>query len=301
MSMLLKILQRHMKFHKLSMFIVLAGGSFCVSASTDKYMAYLAYTNNYWQVWLMEPDTRQHRQLTTSSYDKARVSWYPDGNALLINGTQGQLAKISTQSGAEQELDYFDSTVVDAVVSPDGKLIAYSLSTGLSRDQNNIWTYNLLTKKRRKLTHSPKLQHHPVWSHDGTKIYFLAGENILVHDIWAMSVDGKTINQVTFDNVYNFDVAVNSRGHLLFSSNRKGNYEIYRFISPKNIIRETTHTGLDAKPSWDTQGEKFYFESTRTDGVPNIWQKNMTTGELVQITNTQHGARAPVLYRAAAK
>jgi len=283
-------------------FYIIFGALLLMTISSHSYavdkmsIAYLAYSKDYWQVWIMDKEANRHRQISTTAYDKTHISWYPNGEYILVNGTQGQLTKISVKTGVEVKLYILDRAVTDAVISPDGKYIAYSLSTGKSQDQNDIWIYDIENKKHKKQTVLPYLQHEPVWSWNSKKIFFLSGRGKQNHDIWSIDFDGNNLQQLTYDSLYHFDVAVNEDDHVLFSSNRDGNYEIYRYINSKKIIRETINPGLDASPAWGAGGDEIYFESTHTNGIPNIFRKNLNTGELVKITNLKHGARAPVVY-----
>ena len=284
-------LQRLIKFS--SIWLLLGVAPVCMAAKYD--VAYLAYTDNYWQVWLTDQDAKNHIQLTRSAYDKNRISWYPDGNSLLVNGIQGELAKVSIKSGDEIKLPFLDRSVIDAVISPNGQYIAYSQSTGASIDQNNIWVYDLKKKTKIKLTNNQIMQNDPVWSLDSKQLYYLAGQDTYTLDLWSVTLKEKTISKLTFDKLYHLDVAVNKNNELLFSSNRDGNYEIYRTGTSTKPKRETNHPALDGKPSWG-HGKVIYFESSRTKGILNIWKKNIRTGILTQLTNHKQGARNPIVY-----
>ena len=102
-------------------------------------VAYLAYTDGYWQAWTMTPDGKNQKQVTRSHYEKSHISWYPNGKALLVNGNQGGLAKVDINTGIEKPINVALDGMNDAVLSPDGKKIAYSLTTSGSRDDHNIW------------------------------------------------------------------------------------------------------------------------------------------------------------------
>ncbi len=135
-------------------------------------VAYLAYADGYWQVWAMAADGSAQRQVTRSPYDKNRVSWYPDGKSLLVNGNQGELNQVNLETGYEASAPAPLKGMIDAVMSPDGKQIAFSLSTSDSIDDNNIWLIDRDGKNERKLTNMQGLQHEPVWSPDGVHLIY---------------------------------------------------------------------------------------------------------------------------------
>ena len=81
----------------------------------------------YWQVWTLDPTSGESHQVSHSPYDKATLSWFPDGKQLLINGSQGELAVLTLTDGAEHKIATEASGFTDAVISPDGKQIAFSV------------------------------------------------------------------------------------------------------------------------------------------------------------------------------
>ncbi|MGH8239394.1 MAG: TolB family protein, partial [Steroidobacteraceae bacterium] len=91
-------------------------------------LAYLAVTDGYWEVWLAQADGKRARQLTRSKNDKTRVSWYPDGSALLASGNDGRVQRVDLE-GRETRIPLQQQPVIDAVISPDGRRLAYSFSS----------------------------------------------------------------------------------------------------------------------------------------------------------------------------
>lgn len=257
-------------------------------------IAYLAYSNGFWQVWLMDNKGKHNRQLTRSQYDKNRMSWYPDGENLLVNGLQGQLKKTSIKDGHEISINTKLKGMNDAVLSPDGKHIVFSLGTSNSRNDNNLWMVNNKGKEQQKITNMSQLQHEPVWTVDSQWIYFLSGDGGQAHDIWRYNVKNKMKEQLTVGQLYHFDVAISAQGKIAFSSNRSGNYEIWAQLGDKKYQQLTQHSALDGRPSWSPSGMQLMFESTRADSTPNLWRYDLPTKKVTQITFSKDGARFPV-------
>lgn len=259
----------------------------------EKTIAYIAYTNGYWQAWIMDADGKQVKQITKSPYDKSRVSWYPDRKHLLVNGNQGELVKVNINSGKEAHIKVSPAGMNDASLSPDGKRIVFSLSTADSIDDNNIWLVRADGSDPRRITNMQGLQHEPVWSRDGKWIYFLSGKGGQVHDIWRLSVSKNKTEQLTTGKLYHFDVAISPTGDLAFSSNRSGNYEIWTSKGKNKAVKLTDNPSLDAQPTWSPDGKTIIFESSRS-GTVNLWKMNLKDKTPAPITRTKHGARAPV-------
>jgi len=266
-----------------------------VMAQQDN-VAYLAHTNGFWQVWTMKPDGSQKQQITSTRYDKSHINWYPDGVHLLVNGNQGKLKKVNTQTGKETSIKLPIKGTVDAAISPEGKYIAFSLSVADSIDNNHIWLVNSEGKNLVKLTNMAGLQHEPVWSLDGKWIYFLSGKGKQAHDIWRVSVKNKSKEQLTAGSLYHFDLAFSRQGDMAFSNNRTGNYEIWIRNKSGDDKAITNNAAIDSRPTWSGDGKEIIFESSR-GGVMNIWRKSIIDGKAIQLTDEKIGARYPVWWQ----
>lgn len=262
------------------------------ASAAQPELAYLAVSNGYWEVWVANPDGSAARQLTRSGTDKTRVSWYPDGKALLASCNDGTLFKVDLD-GRQSRITLEQFPVVDAVLAPDGSEIAYSFSTAI--DGNDIWVANSDGTGPRKLVTLASLQHEPVWSRDGSQIYFLSGDGGQAHDIWRASLNGGSAEQLTVGSLYHFDIAVASNGDLAYSSNLSGNYEIYLQRKAGKPEALTNDPALDGRPAFSPDDTSLILESTR-GGAPNLWRIDLQTGSSKQITNHKEGARAPAWY-----
>jgi len=272
--------------------VLLALATFPVAASD---IAFLRRTGGFWQVWVIDANGKKPRQVTRSQCDKTRLSWLPDGGALVFCCAPGDVRKVSIKTGVETAIQLGTPGVLDAVVSPDGTRIAYSFNRAEAIDGNDLWVSSIDGTGRRKLAGLPGLQHEPVWSADGKTVFFLSGEGGPFHDIWSVPADvaGSEPSQLTKRNAFHFDVAASQDGTLAFSSNRSGDYEIW-LREPSGSERQLTHHHeLDARPSFSPDGRRLVVEST-SDGVPNLQLIELTTGKGSALTRFKDGARAPV-------
>ena len=271
------------------------------SSAFANEVAFLAYEKGFWQVFLMGQDGSRQKQVSFSPYDKNKISWYPSGKYLLLNGSQGELVKLEIETGNETPLNIPLEPIADAMISPNGKQVAFSISAAGPLDRNDIWIANEDGSELRKLTRMKGLQHEPVWSNDGKDIYFLSGivgANKQHHDVFRLTLSNNAIEQLTSSALYHFDIALSREGDIAFSNNRSGDYEIWLKQSSGQSTQVTNSPGVDAKPNWSPDGEKLIFESTRS-GVPNIWMYDLKSGETKQITRQKIGARNPVWFSGA--
>jgi len=254
-------------------------------------IAFLAIHNDYWQVWLMKADGSNARPVTDTSYDKSRISWYPNGD-LLVNGNQGELIRLSLKDKKETSVKVPFKQVNDAVVSPDGKYLAFSQKPE-GAIYNKMWLMDIQSGHKIKVGWTKGFQHEPNFSPNSQVLYYLSGDNGQFHDIMKYTIKTKSIEPVTFSKLYNLDVALNPDNKIAFSSNRSGNYEIWMQDDSK-LKKLTSHPALDARPNWSLDGKKIYFESNR-GGSLNIWSVNVDgIQNPEQVTHHKEGARYPL-------
>lgn len=273
--------------------LALAGLLLHAPLAAAQPVAYLAWTDGYWQVWLTTPDGDTPRQLTHSLYEKRSCSWFPDGERLLVNALDGRLFEVHARTSAERAIEVGFEDASDAVIAPDGRQIAFAASTSTSVDDREIWLVDVSGQNPRQLTHMSYLQHGPAWSPKPPWIYFLSGRGRQSHDIWRVSAENGSREQITVGAAYHFDLAVSPDGRIAYSGNRTGNYEIFSLRFGEAPVQWTDHPALDAHPTWSPDGEGLIFQSARS-GALNLWRITAPGAPPRQLTHHENGARAPV-------
>lgn len=102
---------------------------------------------------------------------------------------EAQTAKRNLQPGDIYRLQ----TIADPEVSPDGKWIAYSLSTiDSAKDKRNsdIWMTSWDGKEKVQLTNSPDGESRPQWSPDGKYLSFTAARSGGTAQVWVLDRRG---------------------------------------------------------------------------------------------------------------
>jgi TolB protein len=269
--------------------ILLSG---CESASTTESIAFLAQENGLWQPWLMKTQGAP-AMVTRLTEDVVRLSWFPNGRELLLDTQTGRLLRVDTTTGKAVPIDFPVEGVVDAVIGPDGRRIAYSVGFVDSGDRNDIWTYDMISREQRKVASMPGLQHDPVWSSDGSAIYFLSNSGPQAHDLWRVDLVSGNKEQLTVNDLYHFDPAVRNDGAIAFSGNRGGDYDLWIHEQGGQPQRITHDPALDAQPSWSPDGRALVFESSREGDISQLWRYTLSTKRLERLTALPSGARMP--------
>jgi TolB protein len=258
-------------------------------------IAYLAVDSDpYWQVWVMTGTGRDARQVTHSPYEKARVSWFPDGQRLLVAALDGRLFELSVASGEETPLEIGREGVHDAALSPTGSEVAYSWNPAGRVDGGSIWIAGLPAGPPRRLTRLAGFQHQPAWDPMGEWIYFSSSEDARAVDLWRVSLRTQALQKLTEGALYHLDVAVGPGGRVAYSGNQNGDYEIWLWApgSGTEAVPLTHHPGMDGGPAWGPGGRDLAFHSMRS-GRMQIWRVGVEGGDPRQLTRHEGGARSP--------
>lgn len=266
----------------------------CGRKPAESGIAFLGQGNGHWQVWWMPAPEAPPQQISRFDQDVARLSWFPDGREVLANLQDGSLVRLDIRGKNSQPVKFPFAGVLDAVVGPDGRQVAFSMTLGESVDQNDIWTYDLVSAERRKLAALPGLQHEPVWSPDGKTIYFLSGKGQQTHDIWRVDVATGSTEQLTVNALYHFDIAARDDGALVYSGNQEGHYDLWLRPAEGEAERLTEDAALDARPAWSADGRSLVFESTRGGTAPDLWTLDIRSKQTRRLTSMTGGARMPL-------
>lgn len=169
--------------------------------------------------------------------------------------------------------------------SPDGERIVFSSN----RDGNNdIYIVNWDGKNLVQLTNNSFGNYMPTWSPDGTRILFysnLSGN----FEIYIMNADGTGLTNLTnypSDNDMAPSMSPDGTQIVFVSTRIGGDQEI--FVMPSygstTPTRLTIHPGIDAGPTWSSDGSKILYESFNT--TYDLWLMNPDGTSPMNITNT---------------
>ncbi|CAN5316449.1 hypothetical protein BH09MYX1_BH09MYX1_04670 [soil metagenome] len=145
---------------------------------------------------------------------------------------------------------------------------------------------------------------HPDVSPDGRRVVFttnkLGTTYLQIADLDAENGKLDAVHALvpsrTFEQAYSPRWSPDNR-HVAYSVWQKGGYRDIRVVDTLDgSVRELMHDrALDGGPSFSPDGKYVYFHSDRTNGVMNVFECELATGNLKQVTNVLTGAFQPVL------
>jgi Tol biopolymer transport system component len=155
------------------------------------------------QIWLMDTDGQNQRQLTNGPMVHNWPNWRHDNRQLVFIGHNPAEKMYAVKSYSLD--DKSESTLVSGkemmnrpTYHPNDDLIAYSAQTGTNWD---IWLTTIDGRRQHRLTSSPDMESNPLWSPDGTMLaykvapaggkYSLTSQNFLT---FANGYDNPTVH-----------------------------------------------------------------------------------------------------------
>jgi len=140
-----------------------------------------------------------------SSFDS--VTWSPDGTQLAVVAANGPFWRTTVHSVyvASADGSSFNrvgplGNIWDAVWSPDGQWIAFSMATKATGGLFELYLMHPDGSGIRRLTPGTDglFSLHPTWSPESDQLLFARGTNdINLTDIWSINIDGSHLYQVT--------------------------------------------------------------------------------------------------------
>ena len=139
-----------------------------------KYIAWVSNKSGNYQIWIMDSDGKNKRQVTQGPALHGWQEWSPDGTRLVYwehNETTGKSAIRTSKTDGSDTVTIVESgeSVDRPVWRPDGKYLAYAAQTGGNWD---IWVTSSDGKVTYRLTSGVEMETNPKWSPDGTRLAY---------------------------------------------------------------------------------------------------------------------------------
>lgn len=197
---------------------------------------------------------------------KPNLTWSPDGSKVALSTkSKGRhdIAVIDYESGNVQKIRFKDIDAIGSVAwSPNGKYIAFDGNVGPYQD---IFVYDLETKKIIDITQDIFSDREPAWSADSKSLYFISdrGSNTKLGEFTVKD------NLLLQESMYQTD--------------------IYKVEIGSNRAVQLTNTPWSETQPNETADGRLVFISDE-NGIQNIYELDPETRTTAPLTNLQSGA-----------
>ena len=291
-----------------------------VAVDAQAQIAFVSKRDGNLEIYVMDADGGNQRNLTNNLGRDIFPSWSPDGKRIVfISNRDGHVDAIGgwptseiyvmdADGGNPQNLTNDRNDDRSPSWSPDGKRIAFtSERDGFRKDfviTSEIYVMDADGGNPQNLTNDRNDDGYPSWSPDGKRIVFSSGrdghfigEFGITSEIYVMDADGGNQQRLTENRQYDGKPSWSPDGErIAFMSDRKGdfeNYEIYVMgTDGGNLQRLTNNRGDDKSPSWSPDGKRIAFSSDR-GGNRQIYVMDADGGNQRNLTNNPHSDHSP--------
>jgi TolB protein len=224
-------------------------------------------------------------------------SWHPGGRIVAYNtfGPESRIVLHDLRTGRTRDLGaQRNTTNVTPVFTPDGKSLAYSLSTENGADLY-VMTLDGEAFPRRVTVGRGSMNLHPSFSPDGNRIAFMSDRS--GHpEVYIMDADGTNADLFTAfdfgDQNYRASPDWSPDGRqVTFQTRIDWRFQIFTMSLRDRQPRQLTSEGENEDPSWAPDGRHIVFSSTRS-GARQLWILDTESGRLRQLTRAG-GSRVP--------
>jgi TolB protein len=245
-------------------------------ASTQ--IAFVSTLSGNKEIWVMDYDGANQRQLSHLRSISLTPRWSPDGSRIAFTCyvpyrgvVSAQICLVSTLTGGMIAFPRYHGTNSSPAWSPDGSKLAF-MSSG--QGDPEIFTSDAGGGHMHRLTYAAGVDTSPAWNpKTGQQIVFVSDRGG-DPELYMMNADGSSTEKLAMPDMgYVVDPAWSPNGQLLAFSWRRpsGNFDLYVMdIASRQLVELTRDAGRNERPSWAPDGRHIVFESTRT-GTRQIW------------------------------
>jgi TolB protein len=203
------------------------------------------------EVYVMDTNGENLRNLTNNGAEDYRPSWSPTGEFLSFESTrdgQRRLYTLSLATGQIASLGQEQGAPCCADWSSDGRQLVFAARL---TDNYDVYLVNADGSGLVNLTNSPGDDINPSWQPNGSTIVFESNRSG-VSQLYSVRIDGSQFRQLTQEGDANVQPAWTADGsQILYSSFREGYYQLYVM----------TADGTSARPVIGQEGDEAGGES----------------------------------------
>ncbi len=156
----------------------------------------IAFIADLGQLFVIDADGRNLERLRWNMPLRARPAWHPDGQKIVFTKFD-EITVLDIETKAETRVLFhgWDNGFRDAVWSPDGKQIAFTIKHDR---QHDIYVIDVDGGKLRRLTDNASNDAAPAWSPDGRQIACYSDRNLKPGICLMDAADGANFKRISF-------------------------------------------------------------------------------------------------------
>jgi len=266
----------------------------------SRQIAYTIYQNDNWDIWIMDRDGTNQRNLTNSATNELHLAWSPDGSQIAFQLWEGEgrydIGLLALVDGSLTNLTSSEANETRPVWSPDGERIAFWTPSG-------IQVMDAAGGRQVSLTQGMG-DSLPAWSPDGERIAYVSETLLSGWDIYVKTVGGLGSRRLTHDSykIVEGDPIWSPDGsRILFTNTQllgldgqaigETKTDIYLIDLEENTIVNLTGSTRSPQPDpvWSPDGERIAYVSFQGDEFfddMDIFVLDPASGQIVRITDS---------------
>lgn len=261
----------------------------------DTQIAFASDRDGDFEIFVMDGDGMNPRQLTFNTATDDMPAWSGDGRRLAWESNEAgtfDIYVMNADGSDPRRISDHNANDWGPAWSPDGSQIAFFSD----RDGDpEIWIMSADGGVATQVTsNSESIDRSPAWSPDGVKLLYYS-DKTGGREIFSLDLATGSETQLTDNGVYDGQPDWSLTGtQIVFAATRSkdgnGEPEIYISLASSpdlngdNATQITDNPVLDDDPSFSPDGLQVVFESKR-DGDSDIWIANVDGSGLLQLTN----------------
>lgn len=235
------------------------------------------------ELWVMDWNGDNQKQLTKHNSLALAPSWSPDGKHLVFTSyLRGNpaLYVLTPQEGYLKLLWDKGGVNSSASISPDGRTVAFASSQEGNVD---IYTIPIEGGEAQRLTTARGIDTQPSWAPNGRQIAFTSSRSGSPQ-LYQMDADGSNVRRVSFGGYFHDEGTWAYDGIRIACTTRdEGTFQIATIDAVTTERRVIPAPGNNESPCFSPEGSMIAFASDRT-GRPQIYITD-ANGEPHQLTS----------------
>ena len=222
------------------------------------------------EIWVMDWNGSNQKQLTKHNSLALAPSWSPDGKNLVftsyLRGTPA-IYLLTPREGYLKLLWDKGGVNSSANVSPNGRTVAFASSLDGNVD---IYTMSIEGGEAQRLTTARGIDTQPSWAPNGRQIAFTSTRSGSPQ-LYLMDADGSNVRRLSFGGLFHDESTWAYDGTRIACTTRdEGTFQIATIDAVTTERKVIPAPGNNESPCFSPEGSMIAFESDRT-GNPQIY------------------------------